>query len=643
MQKYGIIIHKINKGKIMKNSDYDVIVVGAGHAGCESAMACARTGLKTLVTTLNLDSIGFLPCNPSIGGTAKGHLVFEIDALGGVMGEVADKSTIHRRMLNEAKGPAVHSLRVQVDKVKYHEIMKKTLENQENLTILQAEVTKILTKDGKVCGIKTGMGETFSAKAVIVCAGVYLNSRTLTGQYIQKSGPNGFTNATKLTKSLSDLGFTIYRFKTGTPMRVDRRTVDFSALEIQNGQEKLPPFSKNTKKIPQNVAVCYMGYTNERTHEIIKDNLRYSPLYQGVIKGVGPRYCPSIEDKVVRFADKNRHQFFLEPEALSTNEVYVQGLSSSLPYHSQQAFIHSIKGLENAHLMRYAYAIEYDCIDSRDLFATLEYKNIKGLYCAGQINGSSGYEEAAAQGLIAGINASLAIRGKKPLILKRSDAYIGVLVDDLVTKGTNEPYRMMTSRAEYRLLLRQDNADLRLTRLGYDAGLVSNKNYKKLIKKEIEIARGEKILETILSPNKELQDYLQNFGENEVKTGIKVRTLLKRGNLNIYNFNEKFHFFDDFSDEILQQLNIITKYEGYINIQKEQVFEQLKSESVEIAPDFDYSTLKGLRIEARQKLSSTRPSTLAQASRISGVSPADIQILTIYLKKQRSTKCNKKI
>jgi len=617
----------------MKKTDYDVIVVGAGHAGCEASMACARTGLRTLVTTLNLDSIGFLPCNPSIGGTAKGHLVFEIDALGGVMGEVADKATIHRRMLNEAKGPAVHSLRVQVDKVRYHEIMKSTLENQENLTILQAEVSKILTKNGKFYGIKTAMGEIFTAKAVVICTGVYLNSRTLTGNCIKNSGPNGFTNATKLTQSLAKLGFTIYRFKTGTPMRVDRRTIDFSQFQEQLGQDNLPPFSVNTRRTPSNVATCFMGYTNTTTHQIIRDNLKFSPLYQGVIKGIGPRYCPSIEDKIVRFSDKDRHQFFLEPEALSTNEVYVQGLSSSLPYHSQLDFIHSIRGMERAHIMRYAYAIEYDCIDSRDLKPTLEYKKIDGIYCAGQINGSSGYEEAGAQGLLAGINASLAVRGLEPLILKRSDAYIGVLVDDLVTKGTNEPYRMMTSRAEYRLLLRQDNADLRLTRMGYRAGLVNKRNYRRLINKEREIARGQEILNQFLSPSAKLQEFLRKNGENEIKTGIMIRTLLKRGNLDIYKFNEVFHTFDSFSPEIIQQLNIATKYEGYIQIQQEQVFEQLRNENISIAPDFDYSALRGLRIEAQQKLQSVRPINLAQASRISGVSPADINILTIYLKK----------
>ena len=616
-----------------KENNYDVIVIGAGHAGCEAALACAKTGLKTLITTLNLDSIGFLPCNPSIGGTAKGHLVFEIDALGGAMGEVADKATLHRHMLNEAKGPAVHSLRVQVDKVRYHEIMKSTLENQENLTILQAEVAQILTRNNKLIGIKTAMNEKFTAKAVVVCTGVYLNSRTLTGSYIRRSGPNGFTNATKLTASLAKLGLKILRFKTGTPMRIDRRTVNFDALEAQPGQDNLPPFSKNTRSVPKNIVNCYIGYTNEKTHQIIRDNLKYSPLYQGVIKGVGPRYCPSIEDKIVRFADKLRHQFFLEPEALSTNEIYVQGLSSSLPYHAQIDFIHSIIGLEKAHLMRYAYAIEYDCIDSRDLLPTLEYKKIKGLFFAGQINGTSGYEEAAGQGLLAGINASLYVRKQEQLILKRNEAYIGVLVDDLVTKGTNEPYRMMTSRAEYRLLLRQDNADLRLTKIGYKFGLVSKRNYRKLLKKERDIKKGGEILNKILSPNEELQQFLKENNENPVKSGISIKSLLKRNNLDIFKFNNKFHLFDEFSTEVLEQLNIEAKYEGYINIQKDQIIELQRNENLAIPQDFDYSALKGLRIEARQKLSSVKPLTLAQANRISGVSPADINILTIYLKK----------
>ena len=465
--------------------EYDVIVIGAGHAGCEAALASARTGLSTLICTLNLDGIGFLPCNPSIGGTAKGHLVFEIDALGGEMGRVADKTTLHRHMLNESKGPAVHSLRVQVDKVKYHEVMKSTLENQPNLTILQSEVAEILTKDNAVCGIKTAMGESFSSKAVVVCTGVYLNSRTLTGNYIRESGPNGFTNATHLSDSFRNYGLKKLRFKTGTPMRVAKRTIDFSQLEPQPSQPNLPPFSCLTTHLPKPKATCFIGYTNLNTHEIIKQNLKYSPLYQGVIKGVGPRYCPSIEDKIVRFSDKERHQFFLEPEAMSTNEIYVQGLSSSLPYKSQQDFIHSIVGLEKAHLMRYAYAIEYDCIDSTALSPTLECKFIKGLYFAGQVNGTSGYEEAGAQGVLAGLNASLKIRYQPQIVLKRNQGYLGVLVDDLVTKGTNEPYRMMTSRAEFRLLLRQDNADERLTEIGYKAGLVSKKQYKKYQQKKL--------------------------------------------------------------------------------------------------------------------------------------------------------------
>ncbi len=617
----------------METKEYDVIVIGAGHAGCEAALASARMGQKTLITTLNLDSIGFLPCNPSIGGTAKGHLVFEIDALGGEMGNCADKATLHRRMLNSSKGPAVHSLRVQVDKVRYHEIMKSTLENEPNLTILQAEVAEILTRNNELYGIKTAMGEKFKAKAVVVCTGVYLKSRTLTGNYIRNSGPNGFTNATKLTASLVSLGLKILRFKTGTPMRIDRRTINFDALDEQKGENSLPSFSKNTKRPPKNILSCYMGYTNERTHDIIRANLKYSPLYQGVIKGVGPRYCPSIEDKIVRFADKNRHQFFLEPEALSTNEVYVQGLSSSLPYHAQIDFIHSIKGLENAHLMRYAYAIEYDCIDATDLDSSLQYKRLPGLFFAGQVNGTSGYEEAAAQGIIAGINAVQYIKRLPPLILKRNEAYIGVLIDDLVTKGTNEPYRMMTSRAEYRLILRQDNADLRLTEKGYKIGLVTRKNYLKLLKKRRDISKGEKILNTILSPTKDLLQFLKENNEPEIKTGITIRSLLKRKSIDIYNFNEKFHYFNDFSPEILKQLNIIAKYEGYINIQNQQINEALSNENTIIPADIDYTNLKGLRIEAQQKLQKIKPQTLAQASRISGVSPADISILTIYLKR----------
>ena len=621
--------------KDIDRKDFDVVVIGAGHAGIEAALSCARTGLTTLLTTLNLDGIGFLPCNPSIGGTAKGHLVFEIDALGGEMGRAADKATIHRHMLNESKGPAVHSLRVQVDKVRYHEIMKSTLEKQRRLTILQAEIAEILVENKKVVGIKTAMGEIFSAKAVVVCTGVYLNSRTLTGEYIRDSGPNGFTNATLLTANLASLGLKILRFKTGTPMRIDKRTINYAAFEEQPGEDDLPNFSVKTLVKPHNRVNCFIGYTNTKTHEIIRENLKYSPLYQGVIKGVGPRYCPSIEDKIVRFADKERHQFFLEPEAMSTNEVYVQGLSSSLPYHSQQDFIHSIKGLEKAHIMRYAYAIEYDCIDSTDLNPTLECKFIDGLYFAGQVNGTSGYEEAAAQGIIAGLNASLKIRNKKQIILRRNQAYIGVLIDDLVTKGTNEPYRMMTSRSEYRLLLRQDNADLRLTEIGYKAGLVIPSQYEHLLHKKAEIARGEKILNKILPPSEELQQFLKDLGEPELKSGIAVRTLIKRSNVDIFKLNKKFKLFHKFSNEILTQLNTMCKYEGYIKIQEEQVANQQQNEELTIPQDIDYTTLRGIRLEAQQKLNKIKPLNIAQASRISGVSPADIDVLTLYLKKNK--------
>jgi len=504
------------KEEIMKY-DYDAIIIGAGHAGCEAAYACAQMGQKTLLTTLNLDSIGFLPCNPSIGGTAKGHLVFEIDALGGLMGKIADMATIHRRMLNETKGPAVHSLRAQMDKVLYHQYMKQTLENQKNLDILQGEVAEILTENGQVCGVKTHLNQQITCRAVVVCTGVYLASHILTGNIISECGPNGFMNSPHLTKSLQNLGLKILRFKTGTPMRIDKRTIDFTAFEEQKGEENLPNFSVMTKKTPKNVASCYIGYTNENTHQIIRDNLSLSPLVQGIITGIGPRYCPSIETKIIRFADKPRHQFFLEPEAMSTNEIYVQGVSTSLPYQVQQEIVHSLRGFEKAWIMRYAYAIEYDAIDATQLKASLEYKNVNGLFFAGQVNGTSGYEEAGAQGILAGINAGQYLKNQAPLILSRSDAYLGVLVDDLITKGTNEPYRMMTARAEYRLHLRQDNADERLTEKGYQVGLVSKQQYNLFKKKQKEIEEGKKLFDKILPPNEQMKIFLKRYNEAEIQ------------------------------------------------------------------------------------------------------------------------------
>ena len=617
------------------NKQFDAIVIGAGHAGCEAALALARTGQKTLLLTLNLDSIGFLACNPSIGGTAKGHLVCEIDALGGEMGVNTDNTLIQIRMLNRSKGPAVYSLRAQADKIQYHTRMKSVLEHQENLWLKQAEVSEILTKDGKVTGIKTAQGETFEAKAVIVATGVYLKSRIIIGQYTRESGPNGFAPATELTASLQNLGFNIFRFKTGTPARVKGSTIDYSKLQVQTGDEDIQSFSFITKDKPKNKAVCYLTATTKETKDIIKANIDKAPLYCGLIKGIGPRYCPSIEDKIMRFANKETHQVFLEPEALTTDEIYVQGVSTSMPVDVQEEMYHSITGLENVEIMRNAYAIEYDCIDSLQLKPTLEYKAIEGLYTAGQINGTSGYEEAAAQGLIAGLNASLYLRGKEQIVLGRNTSYIGVLIDDLVTKGTNEPYRMMTSRAEYRLWLRQDNADIRLTEIGRGAGLVTDERWEVFQQKKADIERANEILKTKVKVDEKLENFMRVHNENVPKQNPKVYELLKRSNINIFDLNKEYGFFDGLPADVLEAVNTNVKYEGYLKQQEEDIAKMLKQEETLIPEGIDYSALKGLRLEARQKLAQVQPRTIAQASRISGVSPADISILIIYLKMQK--------
>ncbi len=616
----------------MKYTEYEAIVIGAGHAGCESALALARTGINTLMLTLNLDSIGYLACNPSIGGTAKGHLVCEIDALGGEMGVNADKTALQIRMLNLGKGPAVHSLRAQADKVEYHTEMKKTLENQKNLTIKQGEVVEILAENGKITGVKTAVGDEFTCKAVCICTGVYLKSNIIIGSFTEPTGPNGFKRANYLTDSLRKLGFEIFRFKTGTPTRIYFNSVDTSKLEPQYGDENIQTFSFMTKKQPKNKALCYLCYTNQKTHKIILDNLDKSPMYNGLITGTGPRYCPSIETKVVRFADKERHQLFLEPESLSTQETYVQGLSTSLPTDIQLEMLNSIEGLEHAKIMRDAYAIEYDCINSLQLLPTLEYKNVKGLFTAGQINGTSGYEEAGAQGLIAGINASLYIRNKPQLVLKRSDAYIGVLIDDLVTKGTHEPYRMMTSRAEYRLHLRQDNADIRLTEIGRQVGLVDDKRYKVFKTKMKNIEKAKQELKITLSPTKELNEYLTSIGEREVNCGVSVENLLKRPKVDIFELKNRFNLFSKYHNDVLNQVQLQVKYDGYIKKQLMEIEEAKKLEDFTIPTNIDYNSILGLRLEARQKLSEIKPLNLGQASRISGVSPADISVLTIYIK-----------
>ena len=614
--------------------NYDAIVIGGGHAGAESALALARLGKKTLMLTISLDAIGFLPCNPSIGGTAKGHLVCEIDALGGEMGVCADKSAIQIRMLNRGKGPAVYSLRAQVDKQLYHNNMKKTLEENENIRIKQAEVDEILCDGDKVTGVKTAQGETYFAKTIVICSGVYLKSRIIIGEYTKNSGPNGYLRSENLSDSLKKLGIELRRFKTGTPARMNGRTIDYSKLVVQHGEDDIQTFSFITKIPPKNIRDCYLTYTNEKTHNVIRQNLSRAPMFSGVIKGVGPRYCPSIEDKIVRFADKTRHQIFLEPEGLYTNEVYIQGVSTSLPVDVQKDMYKTIEGLENAEIMRDAYAIEYDLIDSTTLYPSLMHKKIKGLFFAGQINGTSGYEEAAAQGIIAGINASRYIDKKEPLVLKRNEAYIGVLIDDLVTKGTNEPYRMMTSRAEYRLHLRQDNADTRLTPIGRSIGLVNDERWEIFEEKQRQISQIFELLNKKYKVE-EIKDLYIEKNESIPETSQTIKKMIKRSNIDIFDVNSRFHLFDNFSKRALEYVNTQVKFEGYLQQEEEDIENFKKQENMIIPLDIDYKKLKGLRIEAQQKLDKIRPSSIGQASRISGVSPADVTILIMYIKSMR--------
>ncbi len=613
---------------------YQVVVVGAGHAGCEAALAAARLGLETICFTVSVDSIALMPCNPNVGGSSKGHLVREIDAIGGEMGKNIDKTFIQSKMLNKSKGPAVHSLRAQADKAEYSRSMRMVLENTDKLTIKQAEVSEILAEDGRVTGVKTVSGATYLAEAVILCTGTYLKARCIYGDVSQYTGPNGLQAANHLTDSLKKLGIKMYRFKTGTPARVDRRSIDFSKMEEQFGDEKVVPFSFSTN--PEDVQIdqvsCWLTYTNEKTHQIIRDNLDRSPLYSGKIEGTGPRYCPSIEDKVVRFSDKDRHQVFLEPEGLYTNEYYIGGMSSSLPEDVQEAMYHTVPGLENVKIVRNAYAIEYDCIDGRQLNSTLEFKKIKGLFSGGQFNGSSGYEEAAAQGLIAGINAALSVLGKELIIMDRSESYIGVLIDDLVTKENKEPYRMMTSRSEYRLLLRQDNADLRLRRIGHQVGLISDEEYEKVLKKEKEIEEEIKRLEQIVvGAGGKTTAILEKYGSAPLHTGITLAELIRRPELSYEMLSELDPERPLLAEDVIEQVNINIKYDGYIKRQQKQVKQFQKLENKRLPKDLDYTEVYGLRIEAQQKLNEWKPLSIGQASRISGVTPADISVLLIYL------------